>query len=254
MGQPSSVEHFENSLDARFARMKQELPLVVADLRGGAEPAARLSRRNFTLLLYSYWEAIVKENVKDYVLLAQNLSEHYSDLNESLYLAHHRKIFSKCTKVLRKAELTSTFNNYSDLYHGLILKEQPDLYDPELFGANSNLKPKQFERILQWLGLSVPELRLSQQDPGNLAVKETSAIARKTEYYYSWGVVEKYLNSFVGSRNGLAHSALCNAPDLELCLFYNVFICGLLDWLATTLRYAVDNQLWRSARIVPSSH
>lgn len=239
------ADGFEESLDARFARMKQEMTLVLADIRSGAEPAARLSRRNFVLLLYSYWEAIVKESVKDYIRLVESLSLDYSQLCPALRLAHHRKRFSKETSFLRSAELMSSFEAYRKFRDRLALGDKPDLYDDGLFGADSNLSSKVLERVLVWSGLPLPTLELPKQDPGKLALKRVSPIARRVEYYYNWETVSKSLNMFLFARNQLAHSALNDPPPFELCQFYNMFIDGLLDCFANSLRDAVDQELWK---------
>lgn len=239
------ADGFEESLDARFARMKQEMTLVLADIRSGAEPAARLSRRNFVLLLYSYWEAIVKESVKDYIHLVESLALDYSQLCPALRLAHHRKRFSKETSFLRSTELISSFKAYRGFRDRLALGDKPDLYDDGLFGADSNLSSKVLERVLVWSGLPLPTLELPRQDPGKLASKKISPIARRVEYYYSWETVSKCLDLFLFARNQLAHSALNDPPSFELCQFYNMFIGGLLDWFANSLRDAVDRELWK---------
>lgn len=239
------ADRFEEFLDARFARMKQEMTLVLADIRSGAEPAARLSRRNFVLLLYSYWEAIVKESVKDYICLVESLALHYSQLCPALCLAHHRKRFSKQTRSLRSAELTSSFEAYRGFCDRLALGDKPDLYDDKLFGADSNLSSKVLERILLWSGLPLPTLELPGQDPRQMASKKISPIAHRVEYHYSWETVSKFLDLFLYARNQLGHSALNDPPNFELCQFYNMFIGGLLDWFANSLRDAVDQELWK---------
>ena len=239
------ADGFEESLDARFARMKKEMTLVLADIRPGAEPAARLSRRNFVLLLYAYWEAIVKESVKDYICLVESLALDYSQLCPALRLAHHRKRFSKETRFLRSTEMMSSFEAYSGFCDRLALGDKPDLYDDGLFGADSNLSSKALKRVLVWSGLPLPTLELPGQDPAKLASKHISPIARRVEYYYSWEAVSKSLDSFLHARNQLAHSALNDPPHFELCQFYDMFIGGLLDWFANSLLDAVDREQWK---------
>ena len=225
--------------------MKKDMTLVLADIGSGAEPAARLSRRNFVLLLYSYWEAIVKESVKDYICLVESLALDYSQLCPALRLAHHRKRFSKETRFLRSTEMMSSFEAYSGFCDRLALGDKPDLYDVGLFGADSNLSSKVLERVLVWSGLPLPTLELPGQDPAKLASKQISPIARRVEYYYSWEAVSKSLDSFLHARNQLAHSALNDPPPFQLCQFYDMFIGGLLDWFANSLLDAVDRELWK---------
>ena len=225
--------------------MKKEMTLVLADIRPGAEPAARLSRRNFVLLLYAYWEAIVKESVKDYICLVESLALDYSQLCPALRLAHHRKRFSKETRFLRSTEMMSSFEAYSGFCDRLALGDKPDLYDDGLFGADSNLSSKVLKRVLVWSGLPLPTLELPGQDPAKLASKHISPIARRVEYYYSWEAVSKSLDSFLHARNQLAHSALNDPPHFELCQFYDMFIGGLLDWFANSLLDAVDREQWK---------
>ena len=84
------LNEFESHLDARLSRYKLDFPHVSRELRDGNEPISRLSRRNFTLLLYAYWESIIKQTIKDYIEHVEHTAQHYDELIRPLRLAHLR--------------------------------------------------------------------------------------------------------------------------------------------------------------------
>lgn len=254
MSDAASVDQFENALDRRVARMKQDISLVYSELREGVGPSQRLSRRNFVLLLYAYWESLVKETMRDYVNLAQQSVSSYSELIPSFRLAHYRNHLLSRFKKHANCLSSSKLSVYDGIYKDFIIPEAPLLLvgnsrEDAIFSSDSNLKPDVLARMLEWAGLRYPELYLECGSPESLrelylADKCSHCDSRKTVYYYSWKGVECCLNSFVGHRNSVAHSALADPPDYHMCLFYYSFVRGLLDWFASEVRDAVENRRW----------
>lgn len=244
-----SLDEFEDALDARLSRYKLDFPHVSRELRDGAEPISRLSRRNFVLLLYAYWESIVKQTVKDYIEHVELSADHYDQLITPLRLAHYRKHLSKSYSNVRapkKAVLSDEMAKFEACEGKLTLPDKPELYDYSLFDSQSNLSWPRLERILTWIGVPLPQFCLSVRDPHGIAQLSYSSVAKRNIYDYEPSVICIWLGKFLKARNGLAHSALDDPPSYEYCVFFGQFISELLHWFSEVMRDAVENELWRA--------
>ena len=242
------LNEFESHLDARLSRYKLDFPHVSRELRDGNEPISRLSRRNFTLLLYAYWESIIKQTIKDYIEHVEHTAQHYDELIRPLRLAHlpnHLTASHSHLSGRKSTSLSVDLSKFQDYEDELFAPTSPKVYSDTLFGSQSNLNWERFERILAWAGLPLPELRLDIQDPFTIGKAVHSNISKKITYHYSNLEIKVWLGHFLHARNNLAHSALLDPPSYDHCVFFGLFISELLAWFSNIIRDAAENEHWR---------
>ena len=242
------LNEFENNLDSRLSRYKLDFPHVSRELRDGNEPISRLSRRNFTLLLYAYWESIIKETIKDYIKHVEHTAHHYDELIDPLRLAHlrnHLTISHSHLSARKKTTLSDDINKFQGHKDKLFAPASPKVYSDALYGSQSNLSWERFERTLVWAGFPLPVIRLKIQDPFAIGKPVYSTISKKVTYLYSELEIKVWLGQFLQARNNLAHSALLDPPSYDHCAFFGLFISELLDWFSNIIRDAAENEHWR---------
>lgn len=242
------LDEFEDALDARLSRYKLDFPHVSRELRDGGEPIARLSRRNYVLLLYAYWESIVKQTVRDYIAHVENAADHYNQLITPLRLAHRRNHLSRSylnVRAPKRNVLSDEMAKFEACEETLTLPDKPALYDFSLFDSRSNLNWSRLERILTWIGVSLPHFHLTVRDPYGITQLSYSDVTKKNIYDYGPEPIRIWLDTFLKARNSLAHSALDDPPCYEHCIFFGLFISALLSWFSDVMRDAAENELWR---------
>lgn len=241
------ISDFISEINAQAGTMKKILNNYYLLLnKESAGNDSEIYQRSFILLLYAYWEGFIKSSAKLY-LTAIMRGANFTQLPHCLKVMQRRaeaQLFYK--------NVGSQIDNKSYGFYRERRQKQDVIIDHQtllssmfdLVNTNSNLSAPVYKRILEWLDLKLPKIKL----PRNLsdpciahpeAFANTISIipspldendATDTTFTLKWqGQIDVSINGFLYFRNGLAHDALSKAPDLETCTFFYKFIRELLS-------------------------
>ena len=209
-------------------------------------PRSAIHRRTFILVLYSYWESIIKESSEAYLSLVKTICTDPSTLCDPLRTLH------RLTSLQSDGYLNRT-DNLSFASHSILLKdgfkdEVPE-FSTKFVAPKSNLNAERFRNICEWLNIDydhceiITETRLPGSKPTN----------KFSNFTYSGLAITECIDRFVGYRNDLAHSALNKPPSVAICSFYRTFIPDLIEAFTEDLENMAIADQWLSKDIYHSN-
>lgn len=203
-------------------------------------PRAVIQRRTAILVLYSYWESIIKESSERYLTLVESTCADAAGLCSPLRTLH------RWTTLKNDGYLNRT-SNLALSAHSILLKDNLDENVPSfsrhIVSPNSNLNAERFESICQWLNIDsgqfniITDIRL----PGTTPAKKYSS------FLYQGKSITESIDRFVGYRNEVAHSALTKPPSITICSFYRAFIPELISAFIELLQDMAIQHSWMGA-------
>lgn len=202
-------------------------------------PRSAIQRRTFVLLLYSYWESIIKESSRAYLSLIETICTDPSTLCDPLRTLH------RLTSLEADGYLKRT-DNLSFASHSILLKnsfkdEVPE-FSTKFVAPKSNLNAERFTNICEWLNIDYNRFEIITETklPGSRPTNKFS------NFTYTGPAITSCIDRFVGYRNDLAHSALNKPPSVAICSFYRTFIPDLIKAFTEDLQNMAIDKQWLS--------
>ena len=228
-------------IPARFERSEDthEAPQNKAAIEEADNPRSTIHRRTFILVLYSYWESIIKESSEAYLSLVETICTDPSTLCDPLRTLH------RLTSLESDGYLKRT-DHLSFASHSILLKNSFEYEVPEFshkfIAPKSNLNADRFTDICEWLNIDYDDFEIITETklPGSKPTNKYS------NFTYTGENIRLCIDRFVGYRNELAHSALNKPPSVAICSFYRTFIPDLIKAFTEDLQSMAIDEQWLS--------
>lgn len=202
-------------------------------------PRSAIHRRTFMLVLYSYWESIIKESSNAYLSLVETICRDPSTLCDPLRTLH------RLTSLESDGYLKRT-DHLSFASHSILLKngfgDEVPKFSHKFVAPKSNLNADRFSDICEWLNIDYDHFEIITETklPGSEATNKYSS------FTYTGENIRLCIDRFVGYRNELAHSALNKPPSVAICSFYRTFIPDLINAFTEDLQSMAIDEEWLS--------
>ena len=188
-------------------------------------------RRNLILTLYS------KESSVKYLTLVEKTTSDSSKLCTPLLVLH------KWSR-LKSLGYTASSQVARIEVQSCLIEHPTEATKPKLcrdaVHPQSNLSAKRFIDICQWLDIDIDSFSINTAT----LLPNSTPIHNQVDYTYSGDSLTKAIDTFVGHRNELAHSAIRRPPDIDICRFYCDFIPNIIYAFTSQLQQKACDRSW----------